>query len=159
MEVWKDVVGFEGRYEVSNLGNIASFSYRGHAKRELMKQTSNYSGYKVVTLGLSRKQSRVHVLVLEAFVGERPTNLQGCHNDSDKSNNTLSNLRWDTPVGNIADRRSYLGDKNPNSKLTDNQKEQIALRRKGGEALLTIANEFGISLTRVSQLSKVVSKQ
>lgn len=46
---------------------------------------------------------RVHLLVLEAFVGPRPMGMEGCHRDDDQSNNALSNLRWDTPRENKLD--------------------------------------------------------
>lgn len=153
MEAWKDVVGYEGRYEVSNLGNVRSLKYRGHDKVQLMKPTSNQAGYLVVTLGSGRKQHRVHCLVLEAFVGPRPDGMQGCHNDSNKANCALGNLRWDTPKGNIEDRRRYHGDANPNAKITDETRAEIRRRRQNGEKLNAIASDYGISAVRVSQIA------
>ena len=153
METWKDVVGYEGRYEVSNLGNVRSLKYRGHDKIQLMKPSFNHAGYLVVTLGGERKQFRVHCLVLEAFIGLRPEGKQGCHNDSNKANCALDNLRWDTPKGNIGDRRSYDGDANPNAKLTELDRAEIKRRREGGEKLKEIAADYGISPVRVSQIA------
>ena len=153
MEIWKGVVGFEERYEVSNLGNVRSLKYRGHNKVRLMKLTPNYSGYLVVGLGYERKQYRVHCLVLEAFVGARPEGMQGCHNDSNKANCALDNLRWNTPRGNIGDRRSYRGDANPNAKITEDDRVEIKRRRHAGERLAKIAGDYGISLVRVSQIA------
>lgn len=46
---------------------------------------------------------RVHLLVLETFVGPRPHGMFGCHNDGDKDNNRLENLRWDTASNNSYD--------------------------------------------------------
>lgn len=46
---------------------------------------------------------QVHHLVLCAFVCERPSGMVGCHNDDNPANNTLENLRWDTPAANVAD--------------------------------------------------------
>lgn len=154
MEIWKDVVGFEGRYQVSNLGNVRSLRFRGHDKIALMKPTTNYAGYLVVGLGVGRKQYRVHRLVLEAFVGPCPEGMEGCHNDSNRANPLLGNLRWDTPSGNAYDRRDYSGDQNPNAKLSDDDIGVIVARRKSGEMLKVIAADFGITPTRVSQLAR-----
>lgn len=124
-----------------------------------MKATRNYAGYRVVTLGGCRSQRRVSVLVLEAFVGPRPSGMQACHNDSDKDNNRLDNLRWDTPKGNIADRRSYVGAANPSAKLSDQQRHEIIHRRRQGERLAKLAGEYGVSTNRVSQLALAAEKE
>lgn len=153
MEIWKDVVGYEGRYQVSNLGSVRSLKYRGHDVTSLMKPSTNYAGYLVVTLGKERKQVRVHCLVLEAFIGSRPEGAQGCHNDNDKLNCSLVNLRWDTPKGNVADRRSYKSDRNPNAKITEADRVEIKRRRDGGEKAKSIALDYGISAVRVSQIA------
>lgn len=50
-----------------------------------------------------RKTISVHRLVLMAFVGPCPSGMEACHNDGDPSNNSLSNLRWDTHKNNMAD--------------------------------------------------------
>ena len=119
-----------------------------------MWATKNYAGYHVLTLGADRKQYRLHCLVLEAFVGPRPAGMQGCHGDNNKDNNALLNLRWDTPKGNITDRRSYVGDANPNAKLTEVDRLTIKARRLAGEALKIIAADYGITSTRVSQIAR-----
>lgn len=54
--------------------------------------------------GGERKICRVHVLVLEAFVGPRPDGLQGCHWNDIKTDNRLENLRWDTASANMHDK-------------------------------------------------------
>lgn len=51
-----------------------------------------------------RRDRAMHTMVLEAFVGPRPVGLYGCHNDGDPANNRLTNLRWDTPASNTADK-------------------------------------------------------
>lgn len=69
-------------------------------------------GYLVVALVSpqgAKRQFAVHRLVLEAFVGPCPEGLQCCHGDGVKTNNRLSNLRWDTPLGNWLDRIAYGG--------------------------------------------------
>lgn len=149
--------GYAGRYEVSNRGRVRSLAYRGHNGQSLMKVAKNYAGYLVVSLGKERKQFRVHVLVLEAFVGERPPGYHGCHRDGNRGNSCLENLRWDTPAGNIGDRRSYRGQANPRAKVSDLQRGEIFARKQSGESSRAIAEAFGITPTRVSQIHREIS--
>lgn len=107
------VVGFEGFYEVSDLGRVRSIDRvveRGNGLlvvkgRVLAAWPTPPMGYRAVTLskGGKTKKVRVHNLVLEAFVGPRPCGLMGCHDDGDLNNNLLSNLRWDTQASNVSD--------------------------------------------------------
>lgn len=65
----------------------------------------NVGGYLTVVLFVNgtRKTQLVHQLVLKTFVGPRPKGYDSCHGDGDKSNNHLSNLRWDTRSENMKD--------------------------------------------------------
>ena len=101
-EVWKDVVGYEGRYMVSNLGNVKSLLYRGHSGEHLMSITKHHTGYSIVSLGKNpKKQGLVHVLVASAFI-ENPENKPFVnHIDGDKSNNRVDNLEWVTSKENV----------------------------------------------------------
>lgn len=49
-EIWKDIAGYEGLYQISNLGNVLSLNYLGHGKKQLLKQTMTTNGYKKVIL-------------------------------------------------------------------------------------------------------------
>lgn len=152
MEIWRDIAGYSGEYKISNHGRVKSIVAGGL----IMSNPRNYSGYRVVSLRGSkpRKQFRVHCLVLEAFVGPRPEGHQGCHNDNDKNNNHIGNLRWNTPKGNMTDRKSYEGQANPNSKISDAQKIEIRKRYLTGETCREIGVDFGISGVRVSQIGR-----
>lgn len=88
-EIWKSVVGYEGKYSVSNLGNIFSLK----AKR-LMKKNVNNRGYERVTIG--RKQMSVHRLVCIAFLGEIKDKKIVNHINGIKTDNRLENLEWVT---------------------------------------------------------------
>lgn len=87
-------------YEVSDFGRA-----RPSTRDVILKPRWDRSGYLSVCLRLNKRSFSiaVHRLVLETFVGLRPEGLVGCHYDDDKSNNYLTNLRWDTQASNIAD--------------------------------------------------------
>lgn len=113
---WRAVVGFEGRYEVSSTGDVRSLPGTRGGGRVLTPFLSGDGDYYCVDLlggsRTKRKTSRVHCLVLEAFVGPRPPGMYGCHNDGNSKNNTLLNLRWDTPGSNMLDRVAHGRDPN-----------------------------------------------
>lgn len=100
-EIWKDIKGYEGLYQVSNLGNIKSLSRkRGNQfdYQEIIMKQGDYRGYKNVILQKDGKVKCfiVHRLVAEAFV-PNPRNLPFVnHKDECKTNNTVDNLEWCT---------------------------------------------------------------
>jgi hypothetical protein len=101
-EIWKDVVGFEGRYQVSNKGNVKSLHFLGHNKERLMKLSEHHTGYLIVQLGKRpAKNYLVHQLVASAFIipveGKKFVN----HIDGNKHNNCVENLEWVTAQENI----------------------------------------------------------
>ena len=107
--MWRDVSGYEGRYLVSNTGQVASVRYvssRDETTTRLLKLRPGKKGHLRVALCKEGKclDFRVHVLVLEAFVGPRPTNKHGLHKDDNKNNNRVDNLRWGSYSDNMNDR-------------------------------------------------------
>jgi hypothetical protein len=107
IEVWKDVVGYEGKYKVSSYGNVIG------PRGKVLKPTTNLRGYSQVSLydkDSGMKVFNVQLLVITAFVGPRPEGMYICHNDDVKTNNNLSNLRYDTPSSNVLD--SYTNNLN-----------------------------------------------
>ena len=111
-EVWKPVVGWEDRYEVSNLGRVRSktieiparngFIYKKRGK--ILSACANSQGRLTVNLMRNRKGKtyKVHVLVICAHVGPKPDDCpifgpyECSHIDGDKLNNAASNLKWVT---------------------------------------------------------------
>ena len=93
METWKEIAGYEGLYEVSDLGRVKSLKY---GKEKILKPGKDTRGYLNVILfkdGKS-KNSKVHRLVAEAFI-PNPNNLDTVnHKDEVKTNNTVTNLEW-----------------------------------------------------------------
>lgn len=110
-EVWKDVVGWEDSYEVSNLGRIRTKNRLRKGKNDSDAQVSVHikesyidaDGYERISLyqDSKTKLAGVHRLVAEAFI-PNPDNLpQVNHIDGDKSNNNSNNLQWVTNEQNI----------------------------------------------------------
>lgn len=96
MEVWKEVSGSDGRYQVSNLGKVKSFCQ--NKTGILMLGTNNGAGYRIVLLTLdnTQKSIRIHRLVAQHFI-DNPNNYDVVdHIDGNRSNNHVSNLRWVT---------------------------------------------------------------
>ena len=94
-EIWKDIKGFEGLYQVSNLGQIKSFPRKG-SRGGIMVGTKHPKGYRYVTLRKDGKQYslKVHRLVAETFI-PNPDNLPEVnHKNEDKSDNSVENLEW-----------------------------------------------------------------
>lgn len=130
-EIWKDVIGFEGYYQVSNLGNI-----KGRRKGNL-KTFINQFGYKTITLQKCdegfKKTFLLHRLIAEAFIGGSSDEMVVNHIDGDKLNNNSSNLEWCTYKENTAHAINVIGvmdnsgEKNFNAKLS---KEDILNIRK-----------------------------
>lgn len=111
-ELWKDVPGWEGYYQVSNHGRVWSVERvaqlsNGATRRvngKLLRPTlSNVYPHVSLYRNKERQTRYVHTLVLLAFVGERPENMECLHKDGNPRNNRLDNLRWGTPSENNLD--------------------------------------------------------
>lgn len=109
-EVWKPIEGYEGLYDVSNLGNVRRHRYikgTGETRTYPIKPTPNGTGYvKVVLYDRDRYTNvLVHRLVAKAFV-ENPNNKEQVnHIDGCKTNNAADNLEWCTQSENV--RHAY----------------------------------------------------
>ena len=110
VEIWKDIVGYEGMYKVSNLGNVMSFWGK---TPKLLKPAKAGKGYLVVLLSNNKyiKQFYLHRLVAQAFL-PNPNNYPIInHKDENKLNNNVENLEWcsyqyNTTYGTAQDRRA-----------------------------------------------------
>ena len=129
-ENWRPIAGHDG-YEVSSLGRVRSIDrviirmtkrgpVQARLKGRVRKPSSAGNGYCIVTLGRARPY--IHSLVLEAFVGPRPPGHQAAHNDGNRLNNAVWNLRWATRAENEADKAKHgtrlTGARTPNGRKT-----------------------------------------
>ena len=110
-EVWRPVVGYEGKYEVSNFGRVRSLDRMvpgkfpgmyANVRGKILTEIKNKSGYLRVNLCNENgaKASFVHRLVAMAFVDGYEKGLEVNHKDENPQNNCASNLEWCTPLYN-----------------------------------------------------------
>lgn len=123
MEIWKNIKGYKGFYQVSNLGRVRSLDRKVKAIRNKKLEYRRYKG-QILKLNLKpaigyysvvlqkrgyRDERSVHHIVLETFKQIKPKGKECCHGDGNKTNNKLSNLRWGTRRENAADRIRHGG--------------------------------------------------
>jgi hypothetical protein len=124
-EEWRDVIGFEGLYYVSNLGRVASAQFHNKTNFKLMAQCT-VKGYKFVKLRDWKNKVEgsypVHRLVASAFIENPENKEQVDHIDTDPSNNNLSNLRWVTVLEN---QRNPITNNRLKSNMIDMNKQGI----------------------------------
>jgi len=107
-EVWKDIPGFEGKYQASNLGRIKSLLY---GKERIRKPGLSAQGYWNLGLGngygTKMTQRTVHSLIAETFLGPCPKDNDVRHLDGTRTNNNISNLAYGTRADNCQDTRDH----------------------------------------------------
>lgn len=136
MEIWKDIKGFEGVYQVSNTGKVRRLIFRNNhvVKNKIIekKPTDNGNGYLIVNLqnGNKRKNYYVHRLVAEAFC-EKPINSSVVnHKDYNKYNNGAENLEWCTQKLNVIYSSERMKHEKKKCKATNTGEKYIQKRNK-----------------------------
>ena len=143
IEIWKDISGYDGYYQVSSLGNIRSvdreieqLSRYGHTvvrslKGRAVTPTDNGKGYKIV--GLTRNGRRqnyyVHKLVADAFVPNPSEKTEINHKDFNKANNSAENLEWVTHLENIRYSIPNMCKAKPGSRLSETGEKYIHFQK------------------------------
>lgn len=96
MEQWRDIIGYEGLYQVSDLGRVKALNYHREGRECVLNYWKTSGGYLVVGLCKDGKRSRclVHRLVAEAFIPNPDGYKEVNHIDENKANNSVTNLEW-----------------------------------------------------------------
>lgn len=157
-ERWKDVVGYEGLYQISDMGSVKSLIQRYGDKNIILKPIVGGSGYPLVTLCKNKQRTNwsIHTLVLTAFVGQNPKNMECRHLDGNRKNPILTNLKWGTRCENQLDAKKHgtytHGSIHGCSKLTERDVLRIRVLLKRKIKPQKIAEEFGVHQSTVSAI-------
>lgn len=152
-EIWRDIKGYEGLYQVSNYGKVKRIKTRYNNKcNKILKPSEDGSGYLSVVLCKDGKMKSfgIHKLVLGAFIGLCPKNMERCHNDGNIYNNYIGNLRYDTHYNNMQDSIKHKTIKNGSKHYCSvvNELQVRIIKRLLEDAYLTqkeIAKIFNVS--------------
>lgn len=169
-EEWRDIPGYEGRYQASSLGRIrSSRNWKRSIAGHVLAPGANPDGYLFVTLwrGAIEKGKgwRVHRLVALTFIGPCPKGLQVNHIDCDPANNRPGNLEYVTCRENIhhAKRLGRLkrrigpnparqGDKSPSAKLTSDDVLTIRQSLLNGVKGTVLAERYGVTSAAITSI-------
>lgn len=161
-EVWKDVKGYEGLYQVSNYGKIKTY----YSKIPRLKKTFfDKDGYKKVSLQKNKKPKKffVHRLVAIAFISNPKNKLEVNHIDGNKQNNYVFNLEWCTRSENELHAYKH-GLINTDAVKKANSKPVIQIDKKNNEIIKTHSSirgaekDTGICTTSIINCCKEKTK-
>ena len=162
-EIWKDVVGYEGFYQVSNLGRVRSCERyvpyynanqtgkrvytKKHIKSKILKPCEYYGYYCVSLYNANHKMKlcKIHRLVMQAFCGN--SDLTVNHINGVKTDNRLENLEYLSIADNTyhairTGLRNTTGENNPRAKLSKNDVVDIRVRKLNNEPLTKVFNLY-----------------
>ena len=167
-EVWKDILGFEGYYQISDTGLVRSLDRdvrvegdgrRTHLKGrkgKLLSPLTSGNGYLFVTLYKNGKghTRSVHSLVADAFLQDRSETVN--HKDGDKLNNSLNNLEWCSQKENCIHRSQILkkgrGERQHLSKLKEKEVRMIKACLELGASIRGLARDYNVSAPTIHSI-------
>lgn len=160
-EIWKEVVGHEGYYQVSNIGRVrthweAKKKHSHFHAGKILKQHLSNKYLRVWLCGPKKKFRTIHSLVLDAFKGLRPAGKAGRHLDGNGLANVSDNLTWGTHKQNIEDKQIHgtqtRGSSHGTSKVSEIDVVKIRALRAEGLTLSAISEKFPISRDAVHDI-------
>lgn len=166
-EEWRDVVGFEGLYQISNKGKVVRVSTgkgarAGHVMSQKPKKGKGYVRISLRNNGQTHHLA-VHRLVMAAFVGQCPHGYEVNHKNGNKADNRLVNLEYVTPSENRNHARDVLGvkfgirgrvgEKSPSAKLSPTQVREIRKLFNSGLTYKEIGHKYGVGKTTIWRIA------
>lgn len=157
-EIWKTIDGFP-KYQVSNFGKVRGIGRHGNTYKPL--RLANFRGYRTVLLYPGRIRRRIHRLVLEAFVGPKPSPEHvACHLNDIKDDNRVENLVWGTSKENhqhsVKNGTANIIN-HPMAKLTVTQVLEIKKRYRrysySRSNVAELAIEYSVSKSTISKIA------
>ena len=135
MEEWRDIKGYEGKYQVSNLGNVKSLNYNRTGQEKILKSAKDKDGYLIIILCKNgeNKNCRVHRLVAQAFLDDYSDDLEVDHISTDRKNNNVKNLRMVTRKENNNNEltKKHMSEALKGKHHSEETKRKMSEARKG----------------------------
>lgn len=166
-EEWRPVPGFEGSYEVSNLGRVRSLdrlvqhaactrhAAYSHIRRGIvLRPGPTKSGHLTVMLGRDGGTRFVHALVLLAFIGPPPPGLETRHLNGNEQDNRLSNLAYGTRGENTKDKKDHKGAVTYKLNTPRIKEIKARLARPYLGIGRDLAQEFGVAQSTISAIRR-----
>lgn len=169
-EMWVDAKGFEGLYQVSNLGRVKALEKTWHTgmhytirhkKEHIMKTRKNRGGYEYVILRCKNKNKTItiHRLVLMSFIENKHNHPYINHKNGIKTDNNIDNLEWCTAKENVQHaiklglRKGYVTQtkRHTRSKLTDAQAAEI---RESTLSLTELSYRYHVNQASIYYIKK-----
>jgi len=164
-EIWKDIVGYEGLYEISNLGRVKSYDriikhsiigeYIKKGKDKVcMIGNHGYGSIKLTDYTGNSKKKLLHRLVAKTFIPNPENKRTVNHKDGNKLNNSVDNLEWATDSEQQLHAfntglSSHTGQNNPSSKMIE---DEVRFIRESNLKGVELAKMFNISPTTISSI-------
>lgn len=151
-EIWADILGYEGKYQVSTEGNVRSLNYNNTHKIQNLKIKINHLGYREVKLSKNNKTKDFMVarLVAQAFIPNPKKCELVTHKDNNKLNDNVNNLKWV-----YTSEAKYLMYKNGNRKIGKASKYKITFKNKRYKKYSEIAKDYNMKPSQLmSRLNK-----
>ena len=154
-EIWKDVIGYEGLYQVSSLGRVMRLAGgQGATPGRILKPGRVSKGYLMVSLYRDGKRTDryIHRLVAKAFLGDAPPGCEVNHRNGNKTDNRVENLEWVTHAENLNHAHDTLGKEIPRGEAHGNarliRQQVIEIRKLAATGELSqreLGEMFGVS--------------
>jgi len=162
MEIFKDIKGYEGIYQISNLGIVKSLTHypkgrTGKQTGRVLKQITDKKGYVRVSLSKNgtRFNTSVHRLVALTFIPNTKNKPQVNHINGIKNDNRIKNLEWCTgsenvihSIGNNLSNFNY-GEKHHMSKLNNKQAIELRNQFEKGESVKDLSKKYNLSVVAI----------